>query len=887
MKKRFAASAFVMMAALQALAAVTLPALIGDGMVVQRGEPVKLWGTADPGEKVTATLSTGVEVSTIASADGSWQLSLPQLPVGGPYEITVNDFKINDVMSGDVFICSGQSNMELPVNRVMEMFGDEVKSYSNDAIRQFLVPQTTAFHGPLDTLPGGEWKSCNPGNALNFSALAYFFAQKLNAETGVPVGIINSSWGGTPVEAWISEQTISRWSDKLSQKKLYEDDGYRARIKSLEGENYHRWNVLLDGSDPGLTDDVKWYVESLPDSDWELRDLVGDRWGLDKDKRPVNGSHWLRRHIKLTKKQAAQDAVLRLGCIEGADSAYVNGVFVGTIGYQYPPRIYKVPASLLHEGDNVITIRVISQNGEPKVVSEKPYSLTLADGEEISLEGPWKYRLGSRSTQGPGMMFWHYTPVVLYDAMISPLFSYPVKGAIWYQGESNVSNREAYFDMLSAMMGDWRRGYGKPDLPFYIVELADFLHPSDTGGRAAWAEMRLQQKRVADADRNAVLVRNSDLGEWNDIHPLDKKTLGYRVADAVMANEQTSDVAVRDVFGDRFLIGAAVNVNQMNGNDPAGARTVGRHFNQIVAENAMKSEEIHPEEGRYFWDDADRLVAFGENNGIAVTGHCLIWHSQLAPWFVYDENGDYVKPEVLKQRMRDHIHTIVGRYKGRIIGWDVVNEAILEDGSYRKSPFYEILGEEFIPLAFRYAHEADPEAELYYNDYAMNVPAKRDAVVRMVNDLKKRGLRIDAIGMQGHMGMDYPDFEEFEASIEAFAGTGCKVMITEWDMSALPTLNRGANVADTVDYEQALNPYPDGLPEDVDREWNSRMQSFFELFLSHADKISRVTLWGVSDGDSWKNDWPMQGRKEYPLLFDRNYQMKPFMQNLIAKYKAE
>lgn len=884
--KTLLAASLALVALIPAAAAVKLPALIGDGMVVQRGEPVMLWGTADPGETVAVSLSTGSNTfNAVADNLGNWKLQLPELPAGGPYEITVNGLTLRNVMSGDVFLCSGQSNMELPVRRVTEMFGDEVKDYSNDAIRQFLVPQVTSFHGPLSDTPGGNWKTCTPDNALDFSALGYFFAKQLNAETGVPVGIINSSWGGTPVEAWISEETMSRWPDKLSQKKLYEDDGYRSRIKQLEGENYFRWNTLLDSTDPGLTGPEKWYEENLPDADWQPTDLVEGRWGLDSDHRPVNGAHWLRKHIKLTKKQARQGAILRLGCIEGADSAYVNGVFVGTIGYQYPPRIYPVPEGLLHEGDNVVTVRVISGGGEPKVVPEKPYSLTLADGEKISLEGEWRHRLGVRTTQGPGMMFWHYTPVVLYDAMIYPLFNYPVEGVVWYQGESNVFNRDQYFDMLSAMMADWRKGYDRADLPFYIVELADFLHPSDTGGRAAWAEMREQQARTAKADCNAWLIPNGDLGEWNDIHPLDKKTLGHRVAKAVVANQNRIPATpLKDVFGNRFLIGAAVNVDQMSGADCKGASLTARHFNHIVAENAMKSEEIHPEKDRYHWADADRLVEFGEKNNIAVTGHCLIWHSQLAPWFVYDDNGKYVSADELKRRMRDHIHTIVGRYKGRISGWDVVNEAILEDGSYRKSPFYEILGEEFIPLAFQYAHEADPEAELYYNDYAMNVPAKRDAVVKLVTDLKKRGLRIDAIGMQGHMGMDYPDFREFEESIEAFAKTGCMVMITEWDMSALPTLNRGANVSDTVEYERALNPYPDGLPDDVAREWNARMESMFELFLLHSDKISRVTFWGVSDGDSWKNDWPMKGRKEYPLLFDRNYEMKPFMKKLMEKY---
>ena len=531
-------SAIAVISALTASGAVKLPPLLGDGMVVQRGEEVSLWGKADPGEKITARSSNSKKTyTTEADEKGRWQLKLKALPAGGPYTITVNDVTIGDVLSGDVLLCSGQSNMELPVRRVMDMFADEVNAYENANIRQFYVPQVTSFHGELEETAPSSWKSCTQSNVQDFSALAYFMAKQLNEDTGVPVGIINSSWGGTPVEAWTSEHTMEQWPEKVAQKKLYEDDGYRDRLKKLEGENYYRWNTLLDNSDPGLSDPVKWYAAGLDDSDWEEVDLVNDRWGIDNENNrtaPVNGSHWLRKHVRLSGSQASGDAVLRMGCIEGADSAYVNGVFVGTVGYQYPPRIYKVPSTVLKEGDNVVTVRVISGSGEPKVVPEKPYKLKTADGSDLSLEGRWKYRTGTRMPQGPSMIFWHYTPVVLYDAMVAPLFNYPVKGVVWYQGESNVGNRELYYDMLKAMMSDWRAGFGREEMPFYIVELADFLHPSDTGGRKAWAEMRREQARVADSDQNAWLIKNSDLGEWNDIHPLDKKTLGIRVAKEIL-----------------------------------------------------------------------------------------------------------------------------------------------------------------------------------------------------------------------------------------------------------------------------------------------------------------------------------------------------------------
>ena len=351
-------------------------------------------------------------------------------------------------------------------------------------------------------------------------------------------------------------------------------------------------------------------------------------------------------------------------------------------------------------------------------------------------------------------------------------------------------------------------------------------------------------------------------------------------------NTNTQHFSLKESFGDKFLVGVALNKRQAAEQDTAAVRIIKQHFNSIVAENCMKSEIIHPEEGRYNFGPADTLVSFGERNGMAIIGHCLIWHSQLAPWFCVDAEGKKVSPEVLKQRMKEHISTIVGRYRGRVKGWDVVNEAIIEDGSYRQTPFYEILGEEYISLAFQYAHEADPDAELYYNDYGMNIPGRREGVIRMVKKLKERGLRIDAIGMQGHMGMDYPNIRDFEQSILAFASTGCRVMITEWEMSALPTVHQAANISDKVAYNRQMNPYPDALPDSVNRIWNRRMLDFFHLFLKHSDIIDRVTVWGVSDGDSWKNDFPMKGRKEYPLLFDRNYQPKPFVRELLSPKKA-
>jgi endo-1,4-beta-xylanase len=344
---------------------------------------------------------------------------------------------------------------------------------------------------------------------------------------------------------------------------------------------------------------------------------------------------------------------------------------------------------------------------------------------------------------------------------------------------------------------------------------------------------------------------------------------------------------LKDALKGRFYIGAALNSRQFWEKDTADVDIIKSQFNAIVPENCMKSMYLQPKEGEFFFEDADKFVEFGEQNGMWITGHCLIWHSQLSAWFCVDENGENVTPEVLKARMKSHISTVVGRYKGRIHGWDVVNEAILEDGSYRNSKFYEILGEEFVLLAFQYAHEADPAAELYYNDYNEWYPGRCETVVRLIKTLKERGIRIDAIGMQGHLGMGGPSIAEYEKAILAYTNAGVNVMVTEFDLSILPYPRPGigADISTNIEYQKEFNPYTEGVPDDAMLAWTNRMLDLFNLFIKYQDKITRVTTWGVSDGGSWKNNFPVRGRTDYPLLFDRNHQAKPVVEEIIRLMK--
>ncbi|TYR35551.1 endo-1,4-beta-xylanase [Sphingobacterium phlebotomi] len=344
-----------------------------------------------------------------------------------------------------------------------------------------------------------------------------------------------------------------------------------------------------------------------------------------------------------------------------------------------------------------------------------------------------------------------------------------------------------------------------------------------------------------------------------------------------------NEAVFKEAYAEQFYVGTALNLVQIWERNPAASKVVEEHFNSIVAENCMKSMFIQPREGEFYFKDADQFVAYGEKHHMHIVGHTLIWHSQAPRWFFSDKEGNDVSREVLIERMRSHIHTVVSRYKGRVHGWDVVNEAILDNGEYRKSKFYEIIGEDFIPLAFQFAHEADPDAELYYNDYSTSIPAKREGIVRLAKKLQDAGVKIDGLGMQEHHGLTHASLEETEKTINDFADLGVKVMVTEMDISVLPNArrHRGAELTDTAAYAKSLDPYKESLPEDKMKKLGERYVDFFKLYVKYQDKISRVTLWGVGDADSWKNDWPIEGRTDYPLLFDRNYEPKPFFEDLI------
>jgi len=342
--------------------------------------------------------------------------------------------------------------------------------------------------------------------------------------------------------------------------------------------------------------------------------------------------------------------------------------------------------------------------------------------------------------------------------------------------------------------------------------------------------------------------------------------------------------SLADIYADSFRIGVALNANEIRGTNPQASRLIGAHFNALTAENDMKWERIQPEEGEFDFAISDALVERAQSQGAFIVGHTLLWHSQTPDWVFQDSAGQPASRALLLNRLQHHIETIVGRYKGRIHGWDVVNEALNEDGTWRDSPWYQIIGDDYIAKAFEYAHAADPAAALYYNDYNLSKAPKRDSAIKLIKRLQAKGIPVGGIGIQGHYGIGYPPLEELEASIVAFGKLGIPVMFTELDISVLPFPSQGqmgADISQNFELQAELNPYVDGLDVETSQALADSYVALFTMFLKHRDLINRVTLWNLTDASTWRNNWPMRGRTDYPVLFDRANEPKQAYRALV------
>ena len=600
---------FLILSATFANAEVRLPKLIADGMVLQRGTELKLWGWASPQEKVEISFMNKV-YRTLADASGKWKVKLPSQKPGGPYIMTINEKEIKDILVGDVWLCSGQSNMELPISRVLDLYKSEVDTANNSKIREFVVPLKYDFKTPQQDLSGGTWQSVNPKNVLRFSAIAYFFAKDLYQKYGVPVGIIRSAVGGSPIEAWLSEEALKQFPSYLESAKILRTDGYMDSIRARENETTSKWNNALYKADKGTSGTIKWFDNDCDISAWGRMNLPS--FWSDNGLKGLNSSVWLRKTIDLPASMTGKPATLRLGCILDCDSVFVNGRFVGTISYQYPPRIYTVPAVLLREGINTITIRVISYSGRGGFVKDKPYKLIL-ENDEIDLKGEWKYKVGAQMEPLKSTTFFQYKPLGLYNAMIAPVTNYAIKGVVWYQGESNTERYAEYESLLSSLIKNWRGKWSKPSLPFIYVQLPKFMEAKKDPSESNWAMLREAQLNTLKVPYTAMVVA-IDLGEWNDIHPLNKKEVGRRLS---LAAQNTA-------YGEKSVVSSGPIYKSMTIKGNQIILSFVGVGSGLKADGELKEFAIAGSDNKFVWAKAsiegNKVIVWNENikNPVAV-----------------------------------------------------------------------------------------------------------------------------------------------------------------------------------------------------------------------------------------------------------------------------
>lgn len=541
-------------------ASLRLPQLFQDGMVLQRGVDIPVWGWADAGAQITVSLTNSkgrivTAATATAGADGSWMLRLPynkKVKAGGPYSMMVTPLTdsttegaaaagsqtevITDVLVGDVWLCSGQSNMETTVERVYPQYPADIDSYENKRIRLFHVQYNANAHGEQPDVKPTTWQPVTKESAWRFSAIGYFLGQRMAATTGVPQGVIETAWGGTPIEAWVSADSLRRdFPMMVRQTEFYRDDDMIAAQQRANQKAQNHWQQMLDAADPGVGG--RWTTADYDDSAWRTVNQYEPLLG--QGRRSFTGSLWLRQHVTVDHNHAGRPAQLLLGTLFDCDYTYVNGREVGRTYYEYPPRRYQIPAGVLREGDNVITIRFINKYGVPHFIKEKPYRIVFSDSygdvrttDCIPLGEQWLIREGAEMPQCPGgnMPSLQNLPSTLYNGMLRPLAPFAVAGCVWYQGESNTGNAAAYAVMLRKLMAGWREAFRQPQMPFVICQLANYMAPSELPQNSGWSQLREAQRTVAASDPRAELAVAIDLGETVDIHPLRKRELTERIA---------------------------------------------------------------------------------------------------------------------------------------------------------------------------------------------------------------------------------------------------------------------------------------------------------------------------------------------------------------------
>lgn len=512
---------------------IRLPRFISSGMVLQRGDTARVWGWAESGQTITVKFLKK-SYQTKAAQDGSWCVGIPTTKanmVGGPYKMEINELKLDDIYVGDVWLCSGQSNMDLHCARLEDLYKQELDTDVNPAIHLVQMPRTPEACDPLDDVrPQGfyPWQSLKPENVGHWSGIGYFYAKEMYARTGVPQGIISASMGGSDIVAWCSPSVLGDKAPRyLSELAHLRTPGYLQRNGQINAAIGQAYNSIYEKSDPGLIE--QWMKPDLDDSQWESVNQYSKDLG-DENGRTWRGSLWFRKEFFVPDSLVGRDSLIRLGCLIDADVCYINGVKVGETGYQYPPRKYALKQGFLKAGRNVLCIRLKTNGSREKFVKDKPYRVLFHGGSYINLEGEYKMKRGVMMPNQPGVEGVNNGKAcALYNTVIHPLLPYRVAGILWYQGETNAGRPAEYGQLLPAMIDDWRKSYG--NVPALIFTLANHMERhTDANYGGGWALLREAQRQSALALDNAALVTMTDLGEWNDIHPLNKKEASRRAA---------------------------------------------------------------------------------------------------------------------------------------------------------------------------------------------------------------------------------------------------------------------------------------------------------------------------------------------------------------------
>ncbi|MFH6951264.1 sialate O-acetylesterase [Flavobacterium sp. FlaQc-51] len=594
----------ILFLSISATAQIKLPRLISDGMILQRDTKVKIWGWASAKEKIELNFNHKT-YKTVTTEDGKWMIVLPSQKAGGPYEMTLkgnNTIVLKNILFGDVWVCSGQSNMELPMDRLKDKYKDVIAKAENSNIRQFLVPDQYYFANEKEDFISGEWVSANPVSVLQFSGVAYFFALEIYEKYKIPIGLINSALGGSPAESWISEESVKKFPDHYQEYLKYKDGTLEKQIEENDQKVSNDWYKLANNTDEGLKN--KWKSADLNDLDWKTMNIPG--YWADKELGNMNGVVWFRKEFVVPKVKQ-NTAKLILGRIVDADSVYVNGHFVGTTSYQYPPRIYSFDANILKESKNEIAVRVINNSGKGGFVIDKPYQL-VSGNDTLDLKGLWKYKLGAKMLPLPSPTFVRWKPVGLYNAMIAPLKQYSIKGVLWYQGESSTKKPLEYFSLMETLIANWRTQWQQQKLPFILVQLTNFMESKPEPVESNWAALRQQQLNVLKIPNTGMAV-TIDLGEWNDIHPLNKYDVGKRLA------LQARKIA----YGEKNLVASGPLFKSIEQRENKLILSFTNTGSGLIAKDSpiLKGFAIAGSKGKFVWANAtiegDKIIVWSNN----------------------------------------------------------------------------------------------------------------------------------------------------------------------------------------------------------------------------------------------------------------------------------